>query len=168
MAIYEQRMHAGRQVRSVTLPPEIQPVFLYPQRQSRRPRQDVDHSACRKRGRERWNVTSSTLIYGKSEAILVDCQFRISQTKKLADQISNAREAGETGPRIADSRRPAEHDSTSERNVVRQRFCALAGRGTATEDLEERSDERRRAADRHHVRYALRAFRKKEDRHGNS
>jgi hypothetical protein len=40
---------------------------------------------------------TSTLIYGKSEAILVDCQFRISQAKKLADQILNAREAGETG-----------------------------------------------------------------------
>ena len=42
MAIYEQRMHAGRQARSVTLAPEIQTVFLYPQRQSRRPRQDLD------------------------------------------------------------------------------------------------------------------------------
>lgn len=34
-----------------------------------------------------WNVTS-TLIYGKSEAILVDSQLRISQAKKLADQIA--------------------------------------------------------------------------------
>ena len=34
-----------------------------------------------------WDVTS-TLIYGKSEAILVDCQFRISQAKKLADQVA--------------------------------------------------------------------------------
>jgi hypothetical protein len=34
-----------------------------------------------------WDVTS-TLIYGKSEAILVDCQFRISQAKKLADQVT--------------------------------------------------------------------------------
>ena len=56
----------------------------------------MDQGACRKRGREHWNMTS-TLIYGKSEAILVDCQFRISQAKKLADQILNAREAGETG-----------------------------------------------------------------------
>jgi glyoxylase-like metal-dependent hydrolase (beta-lactamase superfamily II) len=36
---------------------------------------------------ESWGVTS-TLIYGKSEAILVDSQFRISQAKKLADQIA--------------------------------------------------------------------------------
>ena len=35
MAIIEQRMHASRQVRSVTLPPEIQPVFLDPQRLTR-------------------------------------------------------------------------------------------------------------------------------------
>ena len=34
-----------------------------------------------------WNVTS-TLIYGKSEAILVDSQFRISQAKKLGDQVA--------------------------------------------------------------------------------
>jgi glyoxylase-like metal-dependent hydrolase (beta-lactamase superfamily II) len=34
-----------------------------------------------------WDVTS-TLIYGKTEAILVDCQFRISQAKKLADQVA--------------------------------------------------------------------------------
>jgi glyoxylase-like metal-dependent hydrolase (beta-lactamase superfamily II) len=34
-----------------------------------------------------WDVTS-TLIYGKSEAILVDSQFRISQAKKLADQVA--------------------------------------------------------------------------------
>ena len=34
-----------------------------------------------------WDVTS-TLIYGRSEAILVDCQFRISQVKKLADQVA--------------------------------------------------------------------------------
>ncbi len=34
-----------------------------------------------------WNVTS-TLIYGKGEAILVDSQFRISQAKKLADQVA--------------------------------------------------------------------------------
>ena len=34
-----------------------------------------------------WNVTS-TLIYGKSEAILVDSRFRISQAKKLADQVA--------------------------------------------------------------------------------
>jgi hypothetical protein len=33
-----------------------------------------------------WDVTS-TLIYGKSEAILVDCRFRISQAKKLAEQV---------------------------------------------------------------------------------
>jgi glyoxylase-like metal-dependent hydrolase (beta-lactamase superfamily II) len=33
-----------------------------------------------------WDVTS-TLIYGKSEAILVDSQFRISQAKKLSDQV---------------------------------------------------------------------------------
>jgi glyoxylase-like metal-dependent hydrolase (beta-lactamase superfamily II) len=34
-----------------------------------------------------WGVTS-TLIYGKSEVILVDSQFRISQAKKLADQVA--------------------------------------------------------------------------------
>jgi len=34
-----------------------------------------------------WGVTS-TLIYGKSEAILVDSQLRISQAKKLADQVA--------------------------------------------------------------------------------
>ena len=34
-----------------------------------------------------WDVTS-TLIYGKTEAILVDSQFRISQAKKLADRIA--------------------------------------------------------------------------------
>jgi hypothetical protein len=34
-----------------------------------------------------WNVTS-TLIYGKNEAILVDSQFRIAQAKKLADQVA--------------------------------------------------------------------------------
>jgi len=34
-----------------------------------------------------YNVTS-TLIYGKSESILFDCQFRISQATKLADRIS--------------------------------------------------------------------------------
>lgn len=34
-----------------------------------------------------WDVTS-TLIYGTSEAILVDTQLRISQAKKLADQIA--------------------------------------------------------------------------------
>jgi glyoxylase-like metal-dependent hydrolase (beta-lactamase superfamily II) len=38
-------------------------------------------------GADSWNVTS-TLIYGKSEAILVDGQLRISQAKKLADQIA--------------------------------------------------------------------------------
>jgi glyoxylase-like metal-dependent hydrolase (beta-lactamase superfamily II) len=31
---------------------------------------------------------TSALIYGKSEAILVDCQFRISEAKKLADQVA--------------------------------------------------------------------------------
>jgi len=36
---------------------------------------------------ESWGVTS-TLIYGKNEAILVDSQFRISQAQKLADQIA--------------------------------------------------------------------------------
>jgi len=96
-------MHAGWQVRSVTLPPEIQTVFLYPQRQSRRTRHDVEQGACWKRGRERWNVTS-TLIYGKSEAILVDCQFRISQANEMGDQILNTRETWETDRRIADSR----------------------------------------------------------------
>jgi glyoxylase-like metal-dependent hydrolase (beta-lactamase superfamily II) len=34
-----------------------------------------------------WNVTS-TLIYGKSDAILVDSQFRISQANKLADKVA--------------------------------------------------------------------------------
>jgi glyoxylase-like metal-dependent hydrolase (beta-lactamase superfamily II) len=34
-----------------------------------------------------WGVTS-TLIYGKTEAILVDCQFRVSQAKKLADRVA--------------------------------------------------------------------------------
>ena len=34
-----------------------------------------------------WGVTS-TLIYGKTEAILVDSQFRISQAKKLADRVA--------------------------------------------------------------------------------
>lgn len=34
-----------------------------------------------------WDVTS-TLICGKSEAILVDSQFRISQAKRLADQVT--------------------------------------------------------------------------------
>jgi glyoxylase-like metal-dependent hydrolase (beta-lactamase superfamily II) len=34
-----------------------------------------------------WGVTS-TLIYGKAEAILVDSQFRISQAKKLADRVT--------------------------------------------------------------------------------
>jgi glyoxylase-like metal-dependent hydrolase (beta-lactamase superfamily II) len=34
-----------------------------------------------------WDVTS-TLIYGKTESILVDSQFRISQATKLADQIA--------------------------------------------------------------------------------
>jgi glyoxylase-like metal-dependent hydrolase (beta-lactamase superfamily II) len=38
-------------------------------------------------GEDSWNVTS-TLIYGKSEAILVDSQLRISQAKKLADQVT--------------------------------------------------------------------------------
>jgi glyoxylase-like metal-dependent hydrolase (beta-lactamase superfamily II) len=38
-------------------------------------------------GEDSWNVTS-TLIYGKSEAILVDSQLRISQAKKLADQVA--------------------------------------------------------------------------------
>jgi glyoxylase-like metal-dependent hydrolase (beta-lactamase superfamily II) len=33
-----------------------------------------------------WDVTSA-LIYGKTEAILVDSQFRISQGKKLSDQV---------------------------------------------------------------------------------
>ena len=32
-----------------------------------------------------WDVTS-TLVYGTSEAILVDTQFRISQAKKLSDE----------------------------------------------------------------------------------
>src|SRR5271155_5622234 len=34
-----------------------------------------------------WGVTS-TLIYGETEAILVDSQFRISQAKKLADRVA--------------------------------------------------------------------------------
>jgi glyoxylase-like metal-dependent hydrolase (beta-lactamase superfamily II) len=34
-----------------------------------------------------WDVTS-TLIYGKSEAILVACQFRISQAKNPDDQLA--------------------------------------------------------------------------------
>jgi glyoxylase-like metal-dependent hydrolase (beta-lactamase superfamily II) len=34
-----------------------------------------------------WGVTS-TLIYGKTEAILVDSQFRISQANKLADRVA--------------------------------------------------------------------------------
>lgn len=34
-----------------------------------------------------WGFTP-TLIYGKSEAMLVDSQFRISQAKKLADQVA--------------------------------------------------------------------------------
>ena len=34
-----------------------------------------------------WDVTS-TLVYGTSEAILVDSQFRISQAKKLSDEIA--------------------------------------------------------------------------------
>jgi hypothetical protein len=34
-----------------------------------------------------WGVTS-TLIYGKTEAILVDSQFRISQAKKLTDRVA--------------------------------------------------------------------------------
>jgi glyoxylase-like metal-dependent hydrolase (beta-lactamase superfamily II) len=34
-----------------------------------------------------WGVTS-TLIYGKSEAILVDSQFRISQAKRLSEQVA--------------------------------------------------------------------------------
>jgi glyoxylase-like metal-dependent hydrolase (beta-lactamase superfamily II) len=34
-----------------------------------------------------WDVTS-TLIYGKTESILVDSQFRISQATNLADQIA--------------------------------------------------------------------------------
>jgi glyoxylase-like metal-dependent hydrolase (beta-lactamase superfamily II) len=38
-------------------------------------------------GEDSWNVTS-ILIYGKSEAILVDSQLRISQAKKLADQVA--------------------------------------------------------------------------------
>jgi len=44
-------------------------------------------SRCVHRRADSWDVTS-TLIYGKSEAILVDCQFRISQAKKLADQVA--------------------------------------------------------------------------------
>jgi hypothetical protein len=42
-----------------------------------------------------WNVTS-TLIYGKSEAIVVDSQFRISQAKKL--RHSRATETQLAGP----------------------------------------------------------------------
>jgi hypothetical protein len=113
-----------------------------------------------------WDVTS-TLIYGKSEAILLDCQFRISQVKEPADQILNAREAGETGRRIADPRRPAGHDSASERNVVRQWFCALAGRGTQTKIWKSRvtnSEERLIAT----MSGTLFALFEKEDRHGNS
>jgi len=34
-----------------------------------------------------WDVTS-TLVYGTSEAILVGIQFRISQAKKLSDEIA--------------------------------------------------------------------------------
>ncbi len=34
-----------------------------------------------------WGVTS-ILIYGKSEAVLVDSQFRISQARRLADQVA--------------------------------------------------------------------------------
>ncbi len=75
--------------------------------------------------------------------------------EKLADQILNAREAVETGPRIADSRRPSEHDSAFEPNVVRQRFCALAGRGTATEDLEEQRGEERLIATMSGTLFAL-------------
>jgi hypothetical protein len=75
---------------------------------------NVDQGACRKRGREHWNMTS-TLIYGKSEAILVDCQFRISQAKKLADQILNAWEAG----RLAkDCRLPLQDFCNSHRVVA--------------------------------------------------
>ena len=37
-----------------------------------------------------WNVTS-TLIYGKTEAILVDSQFRISQARNLADRVAGSR-----------------------------------------------------------------------------
>jgi hypothetical protein len=66
---------------------------------------------------------TSTLIYGKSEAILVDCQFRISAAKRLADQILNAWEAGETGRRIADCRRAADHDSACERSIVTSGFA---------------------------------------------
>ena len=36
---------------------------------------------------ESWGVTS-TLIYGKSEALVIDSQLRVSQAKKLADEIS--------------------------------------------------------------------------------
>jgi hypothetical protein len=53
------------------------------------------------------------------------------------------------------------------RTERRQRFCALAGRGTATEDLEEQvtNGEERLIATRSGTLFAL--F-EKEDRHGNS
>jgi len=37
---------------------------------------------------ESWGVTS-TLVYGKSEAIVIDSQLRVSQARKLADEISS-------------------------------------------------------------------------------
>jgi uncharacterized damage-inducible protein DinB len=96
----EQRMHAGLQVRSVKLPPEIQPVFLS---SAARPLTE----ARRGPGRvpEAWPRTlESDVVHAdlrKRHAISVDCHFRISQAKKLADQIFNAREARKTGPGFA-------------------------------------------------------------------